>query len=85
MAFDVHILAFNVTGVPYALQEAGMLVNRKRHDVIGEVIDLLVCNGSLRRRVIARQRQRLTEFAPATVAECLRRHVNEILRLLQPS
>ena len=78
MAFDVPVLAFNATGVPYALGEAGIMVNRKRYDVIGELIDLLVRDETLRQRVIARQRQRLAEFAPATTAECLRRHVDDI-------
>ncbi len=79
MAFDVPVLAFNATGVPYALGGAGMLINRKRYDVIGELIDLLARDESLRRRVIARQRQRLAEFAPAATAECLRRHVDHIV------
>ncbi len=79
MAFDVPVLAFNATGVPHAMGDAGMLVNRKRYDVIGELIDLLVRDESLRQRVTARQRQRLQDFAPAAIAECLRRHVDRIV------
>jgi glycosyltransferase involved in cell wall biosynthesis len=78
MAFDVPVLAFNSTGVPYAMGETGILVNRKRYDVIGELIDLLARDESLRQRVIARQRQRLQDFAPAVTAECLRQRVNDI-------
>jgi glycosyltransferase involved in cell wall biosynthesis len=80
MAFDRPVLAFNATGVPYTLGEAGMLVNRKRYDVIGELIDLLARDERLRQQVVARQRQRLAEFAPAIVAECLRRNVERIVR-----
>ncbi len=79
MAFDVPVLAFKATGVPFALAEAGMLVTRKRYDVIGELIDLLVRDENLRQRVIVRQRQRLAEFAPASTAECLRRHVDRVV------
>ncbi len=82
MAFDVPILAFKATGVPYALGEAGILVNRKRYDVIGESIDLLAHDEGLRQRVIARQRQRLAGFAPATTAECLQQRVDDAVRLL---
>jgi len=78
MAFDVPVLAFNATGVPYAMGGAGILVNRKRYDVIGELIDLLARDENLRQRVTARQRQRLADFAPAATAECLRRHVDHI-------
>ncbi len=83
MAFDVPVLAFNATGVPYAMGEAGILVNRKRYDVIGELIDLLAHDESLRQRVISRQRQRLAEFAPDVTAERLRRHVEDHIVRLQ--
>ena len=82
MAFDVPILAFEATGVPYALGEAGILVKRKRYDVIGELIDLLARDEDLRQRVVTRQRQRLQEFAPAATAECLQRRVDDTVRLL---
>ncbi len=79
MAFDVPVLAFNATGVPHAMGGAGILVNRKRYDVIGELIDLLAHDKGLRQRVISRQRQRLADFAPAATAECLRRHIDQIV------
>ncbi|MCP4537589.1 MAG: glycosyltransferase family 4 protein [Chloroflexi bacterium] len=79
MAFDVPVLAFNATGVPYAMGEAGILVNHKRYDAIGELIDLLAHDEGLRQRVIARQHQRLADFAPSTTAECLRQHVDHIV------
>ena len=81
MAFDIPVLALRAAGVPYALGEAGILVNRKRYDVIGELIDLLVQDDGLRRRVIARQRQRLKDFAPASTAEALRDHVEQMMAL----
>jgi glycosyltransferase involved in cell wall biosynthesis len=81
MAFDIPVLALRAAGVPYALGEAGILVNRKRYDVIGELIDLLAYDDGLRQRVVARQRQRLEDFAPASTAEVLRRHVEEMMTL----
>ncbi|MCP4537587.1 MAG: glycosyltransferase [Chloroflexi bacterium] len=79
MAFDVPVLAFKATGVPFALEEAGILVTRKQYDVIGELINILAHDEGLRQRVIARQRQRLAEFAPATTTKCLRQHVDYIV------
>jgi len=79
MAFDVPVLAFKATGVPYALGEAGMLVNRKRYDVIGELVDLLVHDETLSQQVIARQRRRLAEFTPAATAESLKLCVEQIV------
>jgi len=82
MAFDLPVLAFKATGIPYALGEAGILVTQKRYDVIGELIDLLARDESWCQRVVARQRQRLEEFAPAATAECLQQRVDDIVRLL---
>jgi glycosyltransferase involved in cell wall biosynthesis len=79
MAFDVPILAYNATGVPYALGETGVLINRKRYDVIGELIDLLATDAEVRRSVIDRQRQRLAEFRPAVTAERLRQIVQAVM------
>ncbi len=81
MAFDVPVMAFNATGIPYALGEAGILINRKRYDVIGELIDLLACDEDLRQRMIAHQRQRLAEFTPAATAECLQQRIDNVVRL----
>ncbi len=78
MAFDVPVLALNAAGVPYALGRAGLQVKRQRYDVIGELIDLLAHDETLRRQVIARQRQRLAEFAPAVAADRLQRYVERM-------
>ena len=78
MAFDVPVLAFNSTAVPYALGEAGILINRKHYDVIGELIDLLVHDKSLRRRVIRKQKERLFETRPAQAKAALRRALSQL-------
>jgi len=72
MAFDVPVIAYNATGVPYAMDGAGVLVNRKRYDVIGELIDLVVNDVTLKQRIVERQRARLAELAPERVAAQLR-------------
>lgn len=82
MAFDVPVLALSAAGVPYALGNAGLQVKRKRYDAIGELIDLLAHDETLRQQVIARQRRRLAEFAPAATAERLRRYVEHVVCLL---
>ena len=79
MAFDVPVLAFNATGVPYALGQAGILVDRKQYHVIGELIDVLVNDSSFHRQVIEQQRQRLTHFTMAATALRLRNYVDQRL------
>jgi glycosyltransferase involved in cell wall biosynthesis len=71
MAFDLPVLAYRSTGVPYAMGGAGVLINAKRYDAIAELMDLLVRDQSLRQSVIAGQRRRLHELAPEQVREKL--------------
>ena len=81
MAFDVPVVAYAAAGVPYALGEAGLLVKKKRYDVIAELVDRVVHDEGLRRQVVARQRQRLAELSPAKTAEQLRRCLEQMLSL----
>jgi glycosyltransferase involved in cell wall biosynthesis len=81
MAFDVPVLAYRSTGVPYAMGGAGVLVSAKRYDLIAELIDLLIHDEALSRRVIAGQQHRLAELSPDRVAEKLK----ECMELLHGS
>lgn len=71
MAFDVPVVAFKSTGVPYALGNAGLLLADKSPDVVAEAIDLLHTDQARRQSVIAGQRQRLGDFSPKRVADQL--------------
>ncbi len=68
MRFGVPVIAYDCTGVPCAMGGAGVLVCRKRYDVIGELIHLLASEPALRQRVIEHQRARVDELAPQAVA-----------------
>jgi glycosyltransferase involved in cell wall biosynthesis len=81
MAFDLPVIAYRSTGVPYAMGGAGLLVNAKRYDLIAESIDLLVRNQAIRDQVIAGQRRRLEELAPNRVSEMLKTHIEQMARL----
>jgi glycosyltransferase involved in cell wall biosynthesis len=78
MAFDVPVVAFKATGVPYALGEAGILLNEKRYDVLGELIDIVASDQSLRARLLATQRRRLSNYAPTAITEQLRKCIEAI-------
>jgi len=77
MAFDLPVIAYRSTGVPYAMGGAGMLVDVKCYDLIAELIDLLVHNQAVRERVLAGQRRRLEELSPGRVAEVLENYIEQ--------
>ena len=81
MAFDVPVIAYRSTGVPYAMGGAGLIVSSKRYDAIAELIVLLVGDKNLRERVLAGQRRRLQALAPERVTEELRACVGQMVGL----
>jgi L-malate glycosyltransferase len=78
MAFDVPVIAYRSTGVPDAMGGAGVLVHRKRYDLIAELIDLVLCDRALFSEIVAGQHRRLEELATDRVAEKLRKIAAEM-------
>jgi len=78
MAFELPVVAYHATGVPYAMGGAGVLVSTKRYDAIAELIGLILQHESQRRQIIAGQQRRLRDLAPDRVAKTLRRHIRHL-------
>ena len=78
MAFDVPVIAFKSTAVPETLGGSGVLVSKKRYDVIGELIYNLVTDQALRQQVIRKQRERLAAFDRATVESRIKSWVESL-------
>lgn len=63
MVFDKPVIAYRAAGVPYTLGQAGLMVTEKRHDVVGELLDLVLRDPVLHDRVVRRQKARLADFS----------------------
>jgi glycosyltransferase involved in cell wall biosynthesis len=72
MYFGVPILARKAGAIPETLGDTGVLFNRLGYEEVAEMAHLLVTDQSLQARVIARQRERLQDFAPSRVEDRLR-------------
>ncbi len=81
MAFDLPVIAYHSTGVPYAMGGAGVLLRVKRYDLIAELMDLLTQDKALRQRIIAGQRRRLERRSPGRTTERLRSYVEQFLQI----
>ncbi len=64
MHYDLPILAYAATGVPYTMGDDGVLVHRKDYPLIAEWAYEVIANDDLRLHLIAGQRKRLSAFAP---------------------
>lgn len=67
MATDVPILAYGAAAVPETLGGAGVTFAPKDLEVAAELLGELVYNLPMRQQVLAGQRARLRDFAPAKV------------------
>jgi len=78
MHFELPIIAYNCTAVPYTLGNAGVLINDKRVDYVAELVNVLTHDEGVRKKVINRQNQRLKNFREKS----LENHLLEILKRL---
>lgn len=74
--FQLPVLAYNCTAVPYTLGGAGVLLNHKRYAEIAELIQRVVDDQDLRQRLIAGQAARLEDFQKDRVLATLFQHLD---------
>lgn len=68
MYFDVPIIAYNSTAVPYTLEGNGILVNEKNAPEIAKLIERVLLDESLKKKIINKQRERLKFFSYENVS-----------------
>jgi L-malate glycosyltransferase len=62
LVFDLPVVAYNCTAVPYTLGNSGILVNSMDFRKLGELVHKIAVDKKLREKVLKGQRQRLSEF-----------------------
>lgn len=62
MVFDLPVVAFDSTAVPFTLDGAGVLLRDKGVDRTAETVDIVAHDEGLRARIIDGQRRRLRRF-----------------------
>lgn len=80
MYFDVPVIAYDAAAVSETLGGAGVLLRDRDPYLVAEVVDVVLRDEVLRRAIIARQRQRLADFAYEKVAAQLLAAVQHMLQ-----
>ena len=75
MAFDVPVIAYRSSSIPWTLGGAGVLLERKQPAEVAAVLAVLAEDRALRRALLSGQRRRLAEFS----SERLRHRLREAL------
>lgn len=86
MVFNIPIIAYNSSNIPYTLENSGILVNKKDPIFIATLIDYLLQNKQILRRITHYQREHLTSFSLPTLVHKLNSFFsdNSILVPLKP-
>lgn len=78
MYCGLPVVAYASTAVPDTLGEAGILFHRKEYEGLAELIDRLMRDAALRRRVVARQTERVQSFLEPAVRRQWEAHLRSI-------
>lgn len=79
MYFNIPIIAFNSTAVPYTLENSGILINEKRHYEVAEMINLLVKDDVFRKKIVDKQNERLNSFEMLNVEGLIKNYIDNII------
>jgi L-malate glycosyltransferase len=62
MYFEVPIIAYKSTAIPFTLENTGILVNEKNYCEIAEMVNILIEDEGLRSIIVKKQKDRLDDF-----------------------
>lgn len=79
MIFDLPIVAYDCTAVAETLGGAGVLVRDKRVDYLSELLNIVVHEAELKKKIIESQRKRLKEFKEMGSEKLLIENLNELM------
>jgi len=82
MVFDLPIVAYAGAAIPDTLGNAGVLIHRKRYEMIAGLADALNTDRALREKLLGEQRRRLKDYARDRVIADLRAVLSRYLPAL---
>jgi len=62
MMFDVPIVAYDNTAIPYTLNGSGVLIDEKDPVLVSQIINTIITNKNIKQEIINKQRERLKDF-----------------------
>lgn len=79
MYLDVPIIAYNSTAIPFTLGKAGIMFNKKDYFVVAEMINLVVSDEFIRKKIIAGQKKRLAYFNNDRIKNQLKEYIKQVV------
>lgn len=79
MKFDVPIVAYSSTAIPYTLGDSGIKVSTKSPKLVAAILDEVLCDTKLRDNVLNEQRKRLKYFQYDNISELAKRIIIQLI------
>lgn len=79
MYFNIPIIAYDSTAIPYTLAKSGILVKKKSYDNISEMINLLVSDDTLRMKIVKGQTMRLKDFEVSNIEGQIKKYIDDVI------
>lgn len=83
MHFNIPIIAYKSSAIPYTLENSGILVNKKNYIAIAEMINILINDDKLREKVIKRQKDRLQYFHRSNTEKIFKYYIDSIISIIK--
>ncbi|NIM92012.1 MAG: glycosyltransferase [Candidatus Aminicenantes bacterium] len=78
MVFDLPIIAYDSTAVPYTLMGAGVLIRHKRVGQVAELVNIVAHDEKIKQKIIQEQRQRLERFKAQELEKLVLKHIETL-------
>lgn len=80
MYFDIPIVAFNSTAIPYTLGNSGVIFDSKDYIEFSEAIRKIREDKSYRNEIISKQRENLSRFKESVTSELFKEYLNKYIK-----
>lgn len=81
MYFGIPVLAFSSSAVPETMGDAGILFKEKKHEEVAELINFVMSDDEMRKKIIEVQGKRLLDFDREKIASQLLSYIEMIKSL----
>lgn len=79
MFFNVPIIAYNSTAIPYTLKDSGVVIDDKDPVVVAEAMNKVVTDEAFRNEVVEKQKERLKDFSYDTIKSLLKKQLDSYI------
>lgn len=83
MHFDIPIVAFNSSAIPYTLGDSGVLLDSKDYIQYSEAIRKIIENNEYKEEIIEKQRNNLIRFKKSVTVDIFKNNLNSYIKSME--